>query len=94
MKVKLHLEGEISRTTITAEEMINLKIGDIIRLDNRIYDDIIVKIVNIAKYFGKIGLLHGKKAIQITGRYNIYDQNRNNLSSDKKKKEFKKSEML
>ena len=93
-KVKLHIDSEIVQTTITAKEMVNLKVGDVIRLDTRVNDDILLKVVNIPKFYGKMGLIHGKKAIQITGIYNPYDKKRNNLDSNKKQQDFKKSEIL
>jgi len=94
VKVKLNIQGEIGQATIKADEMANLKTGDVIRLDKRVYEDILVKVAGVPKFYGKIGVLHGKKAIQITGLYNPFDQNRNDVEGDKKKERFKKSEML
>ena len=94
MKVELNIACEIGKATITAEDMINLKVGDVIRLDQRVYEDILLKIVDIPKFHGKVGRVHGKKAVQVTEKYNPFDLNRNNVESDKKKMEFKKSEIL
>jgi flagellar motor switch protein FliM len=93
MKVKLHLECEIGKTAITADDMVNLKVGDIIKLDKRIYEDVLLKIVNIPKFFVKIGRVHNKKAIQITGKHDLYDRKRSVADFEKKKMEFRKSDI-
>jgi flagellar motor switch protein FliM len=93
-RIKLSIEAHVGTTTISAKDLMNLKVGDIVRLDNRIYEDIEIKIVGLPKFYGKVGLLHGNKAVQITGEYNPFDQNRYNVESNKKKASFKRSEIL
>ena len=63
---KVVVTGILDEINITVEDLINLKEGDVIRLDNKITDDLRVAVEGKNKFFGKLGLSHKKKAIQIT----------------------------
>ncbi len=60
-------------TNITTEDFLDLKVGDVIRLDNKITDDLIVKINGEKKFFARPGTLKGKVCVRINSRYNETD---------------------
>lgn len=57
-------------TNITAQDFLDLKVGDVIRLDNKITDDLIVKINGEKKFFACPGTLKDKVCVKINERYN------------------------
>lgn len=56
-------------TDITLEEFLDLKEGDIIKLDTKLTDDLIVKVNNEKKYFARPGTLNNKISVKITEEY-------------------------
>ncbi len=56
-------------TEITMEEFLDLKEGDIIKLDTKLTDDLIVKVNNEKKYFARPGTLNNKMSVKITEEY-------------------------
>ena len=57
-------------TDITLEEFLELKEGDIIKLDNKTKDDLVVKINNEKKFFARPGIRKNKVCVKIS---DIYD---------------------
>lgn len=57
-------------TDITAQDFLDLKVGDVIRLDNKVTDDLIVKINGEKKFFACPGTLKDKVCVKINERYN------------------------
>jgi flagellar motor switch protein FliM len=57
---------EFGHARITVQELMELKAGDIIRLDNKINDDHIVKVSSIKFFAGRGGITNNHKAIKIT----------------------------
>ena len=57
-------------TDITAQDFLDLKVGDVIRLDNKVTDDLIVKINGEKKFFACPGTLKEKICVKIDERYN------------------------
>lgn len=57
-------------TDITAQDFLDLKVGDVIRLDNKVTDDLIVKINGEKKFFACPGTLKDKICVKIDERYN------------------------
>ena len=56
---------------ITLDDFLQLSEGDIIRLDNRVQDDLIVKINGEKKFFARPGTLKDKICVKIT---DVYDE--------------------
>lgn len=56
-------------TEISLEEFLDLKEGDIIKLDTKLTDDLIVKVNNEKKYFARPGTLNNKISVKITEEY-------------------------
>ena len=56
-------------TDITLADFIDLKEGDIIKLDTKSTDDLIVKVNGEKKYFARPGTLQNKASVRITEKY-------------------------
>ncbi len=59
--------GILDETDFTVNDMVNLKVGDVLRLDNKITRNLKVFVEGKNKFHGKLGLYGSKKAIQIIG---------------------------
>jgi flagellar motor switch protein FliM len=64
--LKVDVTGVLDETNVTVDDLINLKEGDVMRLNSKITDDLGIRVEGISKFNGKLGLLGSKKAIQIT----------------------------
>ena len=63
---------------ITLEEFMKLSVGDILKLDDTIDQDLIVKINGVKKFFARPGLLKDNVCVKITDVYDeMYDLMRN-----------------
>jgi len=60
------IKAELGSSGITVNDFIDLQVGDIIKLNTKITDDIDVSVGNIKKFKAKAGLFKKKRAIQIT----------------------------
>lgn len=58
----------LGNTDITVGEFIDLRVGDVIRLDNSVNDKLVVKVNNIPKFFGRPGIKKNKVAINIVDK--------------------------
>ncbi|MFQ5962962.1 MAG: flagellar motor switch protein FliM [Candidatus Scalinduaceae bacterium] len=65
-ELKLVMAGILDETNIAVDDLINLKEGDVIKLDSKISDDIKIAVEGKNKFYGKLGLLGKKKATQIS----------------------------
>ncbi len=55
----------LGNTDITVGDFVDLKIGDVIRLDNTINDKLLVKVNNIPKFYGRPGIKKNKVSISV-----------------------------
>lgn len=63
---------------ITLEEFMKLSVGDILKLDDTVNQDLIVKINGVKKFFARPGLLKDNICVKITDVYDeMYDLMRN-----------------
>lgn len=62
----LHLRVLLGETTITIKEFLELQQGDVIRLDQKVEDDVDILVENKKKFNGHIGLVKNCLAVQIT----------------------------
>jgi flagellar motor switch protein FliM len=65
--IKLSVSGVLEETDFTVNDIVNLKAGDVLRLDSKITNNLKVFVEGKNKYYGKLGLYGSKKAIQIVG---------------------------
>lgn len=65
-EVELPVVVELGETQITFQELIDLKIGDIIVLDNKIHNELKVSVNDKLSYYAHPGIVNNHKAIRIT----------------------------
>jgi len=66
LKTFLPVRVEFGVTKISVEELMNLESGDIIKLETKIGDDMIIHVANKSWFSGKAGIVNKHKAIKIT----------------------------
>lgn len=66
--MKLSVTGVLDETNFTINDIATLKVGDVLRLDNKVANNLKVFVEGKSKFNGKLGLYASKKAIQIVGR--------------------------
>lgn len=65
-EVLLPVVVELGQTEITFQELLDLKVNDIIILDNKIYNELKVNVNNKLAYYAHPGTVNNHKAIRIT----------------------------
>lgn len=68
--MKMAVAGVLDETNFTVNDIANLKVGDVLRLDSGITNNLKVFVEGKNKFNGKLGLFGSKKAIQIVGLSN------------------------
>ncbi len=56
----------LAETTMTTDEILSLEVGDVIQLDTHIKDEIPVRIEQLPKGAGRLGVMCGKYAVKLT----------------------------
>jgi len=64
-QAQIPVKAILGKSIITVNDFINLQIGDIIKLDKKITEDIEIKVGDIEKFTAKAGLFEKKNAVQI-----------------------------
>jgi len=67
-KTELPVSVIFGHSSITVNELMELQKGDIIRLENKISDESVVKFGNKTLFYGRPGVVNKKKAIKISRR--------------------------
>ena len=70
-KTDLSLEVEFGTSYITFNQMMKLKVGDVIKMNKRIGDEIKVSVENKHMFNGISGVVNNHKAVKITKRVDI-----------------------
>ena len=65
------LRVQFGQCSITLDDVLQLSEGDIIKLDNKVQDDLIVKVNGEKKFFARPGTLKDKICVKIT---DVYDE--------------------
>lgn len=65
--IKVPIVVELGTAEIKFKELLNLKIGDIIKLDTLVMDPLIVKVGDQPKYLGRPGRINKKIGVKILG---------------------------
>lgn len=69
LETEVDLKVELGQTEITLQELMGLKLGDVISLDkdsNGVFD---VQVEGVKKFKGYYGISHGSVAVQVTKKY-------------------------
>jgi flagellar motor switch protein FliM len=65
-RVSLMVKVQLGNAALSFSEMVDLKIGDVIQLDQPITQDLPVKIAERTRFFGQVGKVGNHLAIQVT----------------------------
>jgi len=65
-ETQVALTVELGKTIHTVGEVLNLQVGDIIKLSNGAHDPVIITVENIPKYEGFPGISKGNRAVEVT----------------------------
>ncbi len=63
--VEVYMRAELGSTNVRFEEIMNLAVGDVIALDQRVDSPIFIKMGDEMKFRGLPGVLHGHNAVKI-----------------------------
>lgn len=63
---KVEVVVELGKTEVLFGDLLNIEVGDVIALDNKINEDVKVKIEGKTKFLGTIGLVGNKIGVKIT----------------------------
>jgi flagellar motor switch protein FliM len=66
LNTQLCVKVILSETTMTVDDVLSLRLGDVIQLDNRVGEELRIKVEHIPKASGRLGVRHGKYALRIT----------------------------
>jgi len=67
--IPIPLAGEIQSSKVTVDDLLKVSVGDVIELNERIGDPILLCIGGVGKFVGRIVQRRGKKAFEISGKY-------------------------
>ena len=67
---KVDLSVLFGSCKISLDEFLDIKEGDILKLDNKLSEDLVVKVNNEKKFFARPGRLKNNVCVKITDRYN------------------------
>ncbi|MBI3014039.1 MAG: flagellar motor switch protein FliM [Candidatus Tectomicrobia bacterium] len=67
-EAQVNLVVELGRTSIKAQEVLKLRVGDVIPLDSDASEDLLVKVEGIPKFRGRPGVFRGNKALKVSSR--------------------------
>ena len=65
-EVELNASVVFGATQLSLNELMNLKVGDVVKLDNKITEDLCLRIEGKAKHYGKPGVVGKKMAFQMS----------------------------
>jgi flagellar motor switch protein FliM len=63
------LSGEIRGSKLTVDDLLKISVGDVIELNERIGDPVLLCVGGIAKFVGRIVQRRGKKAFEVSDRF-------------------------
>lgn len=66
---KVDLSVLLGACDITLEDFLDVKEGDILKLDNKLEEDLVVKVNEEKKFFARPGTLKNNISVKVTGRY-------------------------
>ena len=61
------IKAILSEATVTVGELMNIQVGDVIQLDNKLTDHLVLKIGHIPRLEGVLGVKGNRYAIKVTG---------------------------
>ena len=65
---KIHLSIELGNTIITGKELLNLRVGDVITLDQDVNELVLAKVEGVPKFKGVPGVVEGNQAVKVVNK--------------------------
>jgi flagellar motor switch protein FliM len=65
------MSGELRDSTLTVEDLLKVSVGDVIQLNRRAGDPVLLCVAGVAKFQGRMIARRGKKAFEISREYNV-----------------------
>ena len=65
-KAKIPVKAVLGNSTISVDDFVNLQVGDIIRLDRKVEDELDIYVGNIRKFTALPGSSGDKYAVRVT----------------------------
>ena len=69
-KLTINLSCALCKSGITGRELLAMKVGDVIQLDQKMNDPVIISVEGVPKFIGHPGICNKQKAIKIKERFN------------------------
>ena len=66
----VNINVTLGKTRITVEDFLDLKVGDVLRLDNQVTEDLVISVNGKPKFLGRPGTRKNKLAVTITDTIN------------------------
>ena len=63
----VHITAEVGNTVVNCEDILNFKVGTVLKLGKSVGDDLVVSVEGLPKFKGKPGISRGNQSIQLTG---------------------------
>jgi flagellar motor switch protein FliM len=67
--VPISLSGEIRSSSLTVGDLLKISVGDVVELNERIGDPVLLSVGGKAKFTGRIVLRRGNKAFEVSEKY-------------------------
>ncbi len=67
--ISVPLSSEIQRSRLTVDDLLKVAVGDVIELNERVGDPVLLCVGGAAKFLGRIVQRRGKRAFEIADRY-------------------------
>jgi flagellar motor switch protein FliM len=65
-EAEINVRVELGSTTITSQDLIDFRVGDVIQLDNDVTDQLVIRIEGVPKFMGYPGAVKGSRAVQVS----------------------------
>jgi flagellar motor switch protein FliM len=69
-ELTINLSCALCKSGITGRELLAMKVGDVIQLDQKMDDPVIIRVEGVPKFIGHPGICNKRKAIKIKERFN------------------------
>lgn len=66
LDTSLNIKAILAETTMTVEDILSLRLGDVIQLDNTTNDEIKIRVEHLTKAFGMLGIRNNHYAIKLS----------------------------
>jgi flagellar motor switch protein FliM len=70
-QAKVTLTAVLGQASITGRELLNLKIGDTIQLEQDVTEPVVIRVQGVPKFAGIPGVVEGNQAIKVIERLNL-----------------------